>query len=84
MAAAANKVLPYVAFASFGVYFTQANLALRLAATLRSADVLVVAALAGIGWAFGRHHLKSMHKRFDALDAALREVKLLLQARGAR
>ncbi len=73
-------MLPWVACAGFGVYFMQSNLALGLAAALRSADVLVVAALGGVGWAIG-HYLESVSKRFDATDAALREVKELLLAR---
>jgi hypothetical protein len=78
--AAVAKMLPWVACAGFGVYCMRFNLALGLAAALRSADVFVVAALGGVGWAFGRY-LESVSKRFDATDAALREVKELLRAR---
>ncbi len=73
------KMLAPLAFAAFGIYFMQSNLAAGLGA-LRTSDVLVTAALGGVGWAFTRY-LEFVNKRFDTMDAALREVKQLLQER---
>jgi hypothetical protein len=70
---AVAKMLPAVAFAGFGVCLMQSNLAVGLGAALRSSDLLVVAALGGVGWAFGKY-LEYVVKRFDAVDAALREL----------
>jgi hypothetical protein len=70
MPAAVAKMLPWVACAGFGVYLMRSNLALGLGAALRSADVLVVAALGGVGLALGRY-LESVSKRFDVTDAAV-------------
>jgi hypothetical protein len=66
---AVAKMLPAVTFAGFAIYFMKSNLAVGLGAALRSADVLVVAALGGVGWAFGKY-LEYVAKRFDAADAA--------------
>ena len=68
------RLLPIIAFASFGVYFMQSNMAAGLGVALKKADVLVTAALAGLGWAVARF-LSSVDKRFDTTDASLREVK---------
>ncbi len=63
------KMLPAVAFAGFGVYLMKSNLAVGLGAALRTSDLLVVTALGGVGWAFGKY-LEYVAKRFDAADAA--------------
>jgi hypothetical protein len=72
LVSALASLLPGIALAGFAVYFIKSNLAAGLA--LKTADVLVTAALAGLGWAIARF-LSSVDKRFDASDASLREVK---------
>ena len=62
----------------------RSNLAAGLGAALISSDLLVVTALGGVGWAFGKYLEyvakrfdrtdAANAKRFDALDAALKEL----------
>ena len=67
-------MLAPVTFGLFGIYFLQSSLHRGLSsAALRSSDVFTTAFLAFIGWAFNKH-LESVTKRFDAVDAALREL----------
>ena len=66
--------IPITIFALFAVYFCQSNLAAGVGIALKSADVLVTAALAGLGWATA-HFLSSVDKRFDANDASLDKLK---------
>ena len=47
----------------------KSNLAEGLGAALHSSDLLVLTALGGVGWAFGKY-LEFVAKRFDATDAA--------------
>ena len=68
-----SKLLAPVTFGLFGIYFLQSSLHRGLSAALRSSDVFTTAFLAFIGWAFNKH-LESVTKRFDAVDAALREL----------
>ena len=68
-----SKLLAPVTFGLFGIYFLQSSLHRALSAALRSSDVFTTAFLAFIGWAFNKH-LESVTKRFDAVDAALREL----------
>ena len=74
LVSALASLLPGIALAGFAVYFRKSNLAAGLGAALKTADVLVTAALAGLGWAIARF-LSSINKRFDTTDASLREVK---------
>jgi hypothetical protein len=66
--------IPITIFGLFAAYFCKSNLAAGLGAALKSADVLVTAVLAGLGWVVARF-LSSVDKRFDATDTSLREVK---------
>ena len=68
-----SKLLAPVTFGLFGIYFLQSSLHRGLSVALRSSDVFTTAFLAFIGWAFNKH-LESVTKRFDAVDAALREL----------
>ena len=73
MAVAVSKLLAPVTFGLFGIYFLQSSLHRGLSAALRSSDVFTTAFLAFVGWAFSKY-LESVNKRFDAVDAALREL----------
>ena len=68
-----SKLLAPVTFGLFGIYFLQSSLHRGLSAALRSSDVFTTAFLAFVGWAFNKY-LQSVNKRFDAVDAALREL----------
>ena len=75
---AVAKLMPPTVFAVFAIYFIKSNLAACLASAYTSADMLVTMALAGVGWAFGKY-LDYVNKRFDAVDAALQELKSALK-----
>ena len=78
---AVAKLLPPTVFAGFAIDLMKSNLAAGHASARSSADVLVTAALAGAGWAFGKYleavnkRFDAVDKRFDAVDMALRELK---------
>lgn len=73
------RLLPIITFAVFAIYFMKSNVSAGLGVTLKTADVLVSAGLAGVGWATCRL-LSSVEMRFDAIDSSLLDLKTSISA----